>query len=138
VAIIDPIKVEGLVDFQRSLRALDADLPKALRVAHNAAAQIVVDFARTRVPTRSGKAARSVRATSSQRDARVTGGGARVPYYPWLDFGGRVGRRHAIRRPFIKGGRYIYEGYTQRRGDVEQALTTALLDVCRQAGLEVD
>lgn len=138
MAIIDPIKVEGLREFQRNLRTLDASLPKALRLAHNEAAQLVVDWAQPRVPRRSGKAARSVRATSSQREARVTGGGARVPYYPWLDFGGRVGKGKSVRRPFESGGRYIYPGYVRNKPEVEERLMAALLQVCQQAGIAVD
>lgn len=138
MADIDPIKITGLVEFQRALRALDAELPRALRLAHNQAAEVVVEWARPRVPTTSGRARASVRATSSQRDARVTGGGARVPYYPWLDFGGRVGRQKSIKRPFLSGGRYIYPGYTRNRDQVEGVLLAALLEVCRRAGVEVD
>lgn len=138
MAIIDPIKVDGLVQFQRSLREVDRALPKALRLANNEAADLVVTWARPRIPSRSGAAARSVRATSSQREAQVTGGGKRTPYYPWLDFGGRVGPRNSVRRPVLKGGRYIYQGYTQQRDRVEEVLLAALLQVCRQAGVEVD
>ena len=137
MAIIDPIKVDGLVEFQRNLRALSTDLPKALRLAHNDAAELVVDWARPRVPSDSGKARRSVRATSSQREAKVTGGGALVPYYPWLGVGGRVGRGKSVRRPFNKGGRYIYPGYVRNKAEVEERLLAALLQVCQQAGVEV-
>lgn len=134
---IDPITVQGLREFQRSLRQLDAGLPRALRLANNEAAQIVVDWAQPRVASRSGRARRSVRATSGQREAKVTGGGARVPYYPWLDFGGRVGRGGGVRRPFESGGRYIYPGYATNRDEVQRVLVEALLTVCRQAGIGV-
>ena len=136
MAIIDPIKIDGLRELQRNLRTLDAELPKALRLAHNEAAGLVVDWAQSRVTVRSGRARRSVRATSSQREAKVTGGGARIPYYPWLDFGGRDGPARSVRRLFIKAGRYIYPGYTQRRDQVQERLLGALLQVCRQAGVD--
>ena len=137
MAIVDPIKIGGLVEFQRSLRQLDADLPKALRLAGNEAAGLVVGWARPRVPTKSGKAAGSVRATSSQREAKVSGGGARVPWYPWLDFGGSVGRKKSVHRPFLKEGRYIYPGYVRQKDEVQERLTAALIDVAKTAGLEV-
>ncbi|WP_307962251.1 hypothetical protein [Salinispora arenicola] len=54
----------------------------------NDAAQVVVDWARPRVSRRSGRAARSLRVASTGKAVRVRAGGARVPYYPWLDFGG--------------------------------------------------
>jgi hypothetical protein len=138
VAVVDPIRIDGLVQFQRDLRKLDAELPKALRVAHNAAGQLIVDWARPRVPSRTGRAAGSIRVTSSQRESRVTGGGARVSYYPWLDFGGRVGKKKSVKRAFIHNGRYIYAGYTARRDDVQERLLAGLIDVCRSAGVEVD
>lgn len=134
---LDPIKVDGLREFQRTLRALDAGLPRTLRLAHNEAAKIVVDWAQPRVPARTGKARASVRATSSQREARVTGGGKRVPYYPWLDFGGRVGRNRTVQRPFQKGGRYIYPGYTRNKDKIQDALVDALVQVAVDAGLTV-
>lgn len=137
MALVDPIRVEGLADFSRNLRKLDNDLPKVLRIAHNRAAQIIVDWAQPRVPTKTGRAAKSVKAKSTRTESRVIGGSTRVPYYPWLDFGGRVGRKRSVKRPFIKGGRYIYEGYSQNTERVLEALTEALLSVASEAGIEV-
>lgn len=135
--VADPIKIQGLAEFNRSLRKLDKELPKALRLAHNKAAQIVVDYAQPRVPSRSGKARRSVKAKSTRTASRVSGGGKRVPYYPWLDFGGRVGPRKSVRRPFIKEGRYLYPGLGANYDEIHQALLDALLQVAKEAGVEV-
>ena len=135
----DAIKIEGLKKFSRDLKTLDSDLPKALRLAFNEAAEMVVDDARGRVPTSSGRARKSVKAQSTRTMARVSGGGGRAAYYPWLDFGGRVGRKNSIKRPFKKRGRYIYASYFKHRdsGDFQDALNEALMDVARQAGFEV-
>lgn len=138
MATIDPIKVDGLAQFNRDLRKLSADLPKALRLAHNEAAQIVVNYAQPKVPTKSGKAARSVKAKSTRTESRVVGGSKRVPYYPWLDFGGRVGPKRSVRRPFEKSGRYIYPGFARNRDEVDEVLVGALIGVAREAGVEVD
>lgn len=134
---VDRIKVTGLAEFTRSLRKLDKNLPKGLRLAHNEAAQIVVDWAKPRVPRDSGGAAGTVKARSSRTMTRVSGGSARYPYYPWLDFGGAVGPHRSVRRQFIKEGRYIYPGYTTNRDQVHEALLDALLRVAREAGVEV-
>lgn len=134
----DPIRIDGLAQFSRDLKKLDADLPKALRVALNEAADVIVDYARPRVPKRSGRAQASVKARSTRTAVRVVGGGSRAPYFPWLDFGGRVGRRRAVKRAFLKDGRYIYEGYFRKQAEFEAVLTKALLDVAAQAGIEVD
>lgn len=133
----EAIKIDGLAQFARDLKKLDGDLPKALRVAMNEAADIVVGAAVPRIPKRSGRAARSVKARSTRTAVRVVGGSARVPYYPWLDFGGRVGRSKAVSRPFLKEGRYIYKAYFAKQREFEDVLMEALIDVARQAGVEV-
>lgn len=133
------VRIEGLRELQRGLKSLDRDLPKALRLAFNDAADIIVDDAKPRVPRLTGRAAGTVKARSTQTAARVTAGGSRAPYYPWLDFGGRVGRRRSVRRPFLKDGRYIYNAYFRRRdsGEFQDALQDALVQVARRAGLGV-
>lgn len=130
------IRITGLKEFKRHLRQLDSTLPKGLRLAGNKAAEIVVAEAKPRVPRRTGRAAGSVRAASTQASARVKGGGARVPYYPWLDFGGSVGRNNSVHRPFLKEGRYIWKAFADRRAAVQDELKDALVDVARKAGLE--
>lgn len=137
--MIEPIKVDGLDQFVRNLRTLDAAVPKALRRAQNDAANLVVDWARPRVPRRTGRAARSVRAASTARATRVKEGGARVPYMPWLDFGGQGRKKgHPAARPFIKQGRYVWAGLAANRDQVAAKLTDALLDAARSAGVEVE
>lgn len=134
---IDPIKIEGLAEFSRSLRKLDAELPKGLRLAGNEAAQIVVDWAVARVPRKTGRAAQSIKARSTRTEARVVGYGAQVPYGPWLDFGGRVGRAKSVKRPFIKSGRFIYPGYSNNADQIHEVLVKALLRVAESADLAV-
>jgi hypothetical protein len=133
----DPIKIDGLAQFNRELKKLDAELPKAMRIALNEAADVIVSYAVPLIPKRTGRAARSVKARSTRNAARVVGGGNRAPYYPWLDFGGRVGRNRSVQRPFLSDGRYIYEGYFKRRDEFGEVLTRALLGVAAQAGIEV-
>jgi len=134
----DAIRIDGLAEFSRNLKKLDSDLPKALRVALNEAADVVVAYARPLVPRRTGRAQASIKARSTRTEVRVQGGSARAPYYPWLDFGGRVGRNRSVQRTFMKEGRYIYKGYFAKRAEFEEVLTRALVDVARQAGIEVD
>lgn len=134
----EPIRVEGLSEFARNLKKLDADLPKTLRTALNEAADVVVNYARPRIPKMSGRAARSLRARSTRTEVRVSAGGNRAPYYPWLDFGGRVGRNKSVRRPFLKDGRYIYKGYFARKTEFGEALEGALLKTAAAAGVEVE
>lgn len=135
--VIDPIQIVGLAQFRRNLRDLDTALPRALRLAGNEAANLVVDAARVTVPRRSGKAAASIKAKSSQSATRITSGGARAPYMPWLDYGGRVGKNNTARREFIKDGRYVYPAFRRERPNVEKVLREALERVAADAGIEI-
>jgi hypothetical protein len=136
--MINPIKIEGLAEFNRSLRKLDSNLPKALRLANNDAAGIVSGAAKPKVRRRSGRAQSSVKTRSTRTEARVSGGSKRVPYYAWLDFGGRVGRKNSVKRPFITSGRYLYPAYAKNRGRVLDRLVDRLREVCREAGIGAD
>ena len=131
------IEVHGLREFRTNLRRMDRNLPKGLRTAGNKAAEVVVKHAKPKVPRRTGKAAGSVRAASTQSAARVAGGGARVPYYPWLDFGGAVGRNNSVKRPFYKTGRYIWKSFAEHKGQVQDELHDALVEVAEGAGVRV-
>lgn len=131
------IEVTGLREFQRELRKMDSDLPKQVRIALNQASQLVIDKATPLIPRRTGRAANSLKVRSSQREARIAAGGKRAPYYPWLDFGGKVGKRKSVDRPFYKEGRYIYPTLRKNREHVIEIMQTALSDLARDSGVEV-
>lgn len=132
------VKVKGLREFQRGLKKLDGELPKALRVAFNEAADEIVQGTKSAMPRRSGGARGSVKAKSTQTKARVSEGGGRAPYVPWLDFGGRVGRRKQTRRPVSGDGRYLYPTYKSRQRTFQDRLSKALVEAGRRAGVEID
>ena len=132
---IAPIRIEGLREFQRALKAMDGEAQKQLRVALNNVADVVTAGAARRVPRRTGTAARSLRSQSSQREARVVGGSRKVPYYGWLDFGGRVGKGRSVSRPFVRSGRYLWPTVAANRQPLEKALQAALVRLARDAGL---
>jgi hypothetical protein len=137
--MVAKIQITGLRELQASLRQASRDLPKGLRVALNLASAEVIDYAEPRFPHLTGRAAASLKAKSSQREARVSLGGRKAPWAPWLDFGGegRVKGRPAP-RPFIAGGRYVYRGVAERHEQITQIMAEALADVARGAGLTVD
>ncbi len=135
--VLDPIKVDGLAAFNKALRQIDKDAPKQLRLVGNKAADIVAGGARPRVARVSGRAQRSIKASSTRTLSRVKGGGPKQPYYPWLEFGGRVGKKRSIRRRFIKGGRYIYPAYAAKRAYIQSQLTIGLTRLVEQQGWDV-
>lgn len=132
------VRIDGLADFNRQLKKLDTKAPKALRLALNDAADVIVDYAKPRVPMRTGKARRSIKARSTRTLARVTAGGNKAPYFPWLDFGGRVGRKRSVYRVVRKHGRYLYQAYYAKRDDFADVLERNLRHVVRESGLGLD
>lgn len=131
------IAVTGLKELSRSLNKVDGEAAKQLRIVFNDAAELVVATARPRIPRRTGKAAGSLKTKSTRTAVRVAFGGPRAPYYPWLDFGGRTGRKKSVVRPFLTDGRYVYPAYYERRDDVARAMQEGIERVARGAGLEV-
>lgn len=158
---MDELKVQvgGLAALSKGLRGMDDAAPKELRLALNSAAQLLVDVAGPKVPQVSGAARRSMVARSTRTSARVAVGGKKAPYYPWLDFGGTVGRGRkaavavgrgrrrtaaqgassgSVRRQFIREGRYIYPTLRQIRPRIQAQLQDAISAVIRGAGLVED
>lgn len=138
-----PIRVEGLKDLQRSLKDLDGESQKQLRLVLNDAAEVVASGARRLVPSVSGRARKSIRASSSQRAAVVKAGGAKAKYYGFLDFGGTVGKGHvsgkgggAIKRTQIKEGRYLYPTFSRRRTWIYDRLAKGLEEAIQNSGLD--
>lgn len=136
--LVEPVRIEGLRDLQAAMRRASEGSQKQLRVVFNEAAETVVGGARRRVPRGpSGAARASLKPMSGQREAKTVGGGRKAPYYPWLDFGGRVGRDRSVSRRFIEGGRYLYPSWSANRRSVLDALAEGVARAARDAGLEV-
>lgn len=134
------IQVIGLRDLQKELKRLSdtGEWTSELREANKSGAEIVAARARSLAPVRTGRLRDSIRAKASQRDASVAGGGARVPYFGWIDFGGTIRlkhRRRVIKRPFIKEGRILYRALSQEREQVVRHYEGAVSDLLKRAGL---
>lgn len=132
------IQVLGLSDFRRQLKVANAQLPRELRKVFNTAARAVISDAVPRMPERTGKLKRSVRGRSTQTEGRVVSGTpTRVPYAGFIEFGGRVGKGRtgpgtgSVRRPFVKGGRYLYPAFVRRQGEVLVAMENALRELAK-------
>lgn len=134
------MRLDGLDGFNRALKRMDAGLPKEVRLALNEAADIIIDATVPKVPRRTGRAARSLKAKSTRTLARVTGGGNSAPYYGWLDFGAKKRYRRLAQRKFFRYGRYLYRNYfdVKESGELVDVLTTAMQRVTRKAGLRMD
>jgi hypothetical protein len=131
------VRVTGLREFNTKIKRLDAKLPKTMRLALNEVSEVVIKGAKPRVPKDTGKAVGSIKARSTQSLVRVAAGGSKAPYYPWLDFGGRVGKNNSVSRPFLKRGRYLYRSYHENRDEFVEVLSSRLRQQARLAGLAV-
>ncbi len=132
------VGVEGLTNLNRYLRAISNDAPKGLRLALNDSADVLISETRKVIPQRTGKARASLKAASTRTSVRIRVGGAKAPYYPWLDFGGRTGKNKSVNRRFYKEGRYLYPTLRRERAKFEAAITRALGDLARDSGLDLD
>lgn len=130
------VDVSGLRELSRKLKKIDKELPKKVRLALNDAASDVASGAAKLVTRRSGKAAASYRARSTQSASRVSIGGSKAPHAPWLDFGGRVGRNHSVQRKFYKQGRYLFPTLGKQKPEFSQKLLDLLVEVAKEAGFE--
>jgi hypothetical protein len=130
------VRIVGLRELNTAFRQIDRELPKGLRTEFLVVAEHVVGVIQHRMPHVSGDAQKSVKPRASQKGAGIAFGGKDAPYMPWLDFGGRVGRRKSIVRPFITEGRYVYPGIAESREEIEQGADTAVKNAARHAGFE--
>lgn len=141
----NPVGVEGLAELRRALGQIGGlPLQKKLRARFLAVGEEIVADARQYVPVstkdkKAGHVRDSLRAGVSGNNAYVQGGKASVPYYGWLEYGGVLkpvgGRHNTIKRPRIKGGRYLYPAIGRKRERINEAAAQALEDTGRELGL---
>lgn len=82
------IRVEGLTELRRAIRAAEDDVGRdELKATHLDAARIVADESERLVPRRSGLLASSIRAAGQQAKAVVRAGYKRIPYVGPIHFG---------------------------------------------------
>lgn len=135
-ANLDPVRIEGVREVSTALRAVGKEAAKELRDGMKEIAESVAADVRGKVPSRTGKAARSVKAKGNNRGAGISFGGRAAEYYPFLDFGGSVGRKDSVKRPFIPEGRYVYPTIGAHKDDIHEKATQLIEDLSRKHGLD--
>lgn len=116
-----PVQIQGLAQFQRELKAIDKDLPKELKTAALAAAEVVATDARSRAESQGSvlaKSAPSFKAAAEQRRAKITLGGPQYPFALGAEFGGRG--RPTTQQFLPHRGRQGYAVYPAIRGTREE------------------
>lgn len=135
MAAFKPIRMRGLPEFNRALMRASELTTEARQEVSKEASQLAVAWAHGRIPKRTGRAARSVRVVRFGAVYGVQGGDEKTRYYPWLDFGGRTGKRKSVVRQYIDGGRYIYPGIAATAAQAQNVLEKAVADVISRSGL---
>jgi hypothetical protein len=135
---------QGIRELRKALRDADPQLAREFQSEFKSVADIVASDARGRVPSRSGRSARSIRAVSGGNTVYVKGGKKAVPYYGWLDFGSRTPRsgnprsvgpwRGSGRGP--REGRFIYPAIRSRQRQIVAAAEAAFDKAARKVGLK--
>lgn len=126
------IKAGQADELRAALREVSDEIAGVVHAELEEIARGVAADAARRVPRRSGAAQASYRA----RGSAVTFGEG-VPYVPWLEFGGKVGRGGSVKRPYVRGGRYMYPAINAGMADIE-ARVDALIGEITGGYLEVD
>ena len=134
------LSIDGAAQFVKALRESSGKLPPTVKKVLTRAAQIIVDDAKPKVPIgpgRNGHAADTIKVAATNYTVKIQAGGSRNPYYPWLDFGGSVNKHTSkpTKRPFIKGGRFIWASWDRRAGDVVKVMADGLADMIKESGL---
>jgi hypothetical protein len=132
------VVVTGLRDLGKALKEAEDGAQKELALALKGIAEGVASDVRSRVPHRTGRAQASYKPRGSARGASIAFGGDKAPYVPWLEFGGRVGKGKSVKRPVIKGGRYLYPAITDNMQDLEQLVADAIDDITSRYGFKVE
>ena len=138
------ITVTGVRELQTALKRLgEAEASAQLKGALHDAADLVAVRARGKVPSRSGRAAGSIKSGASGTSSYVKGGGGSVPYYGWLDFGTRnpvYGNSRNVGPWSGSGhgpdkGRFIYPALDENKTKVLELISKGIGKLVEDAGL---
>jgi hypothetical protein len=147
------INITGLRELRTALRKVDKTILPELREGLKDAVNIVSADVRASMPKDTGRAASSVRAVASGNTIWLKAGGARVPYYGWLDFGGKLpDKRPRVKKALAgngfgpratsrgatrakkRDGRYIYPAIRRNTPMIVERAGDAFDDAARRAG----
>jgi hypothetical protein len=148
------INVTGLRELRAALRQVDKTILPELRQGLKSAVDILATDVKTHVPHNSGRAAASVRSVASGNTIYLKAGGARAPYFGWLDFGGKLPdkrprtkralswdgatnpsmRAEGATRAKLPDGRYIYPALRRKTPMIVNKAADAFDDAARRAG----
>lgn len=125
------VRIDGLRELSRALKAVEDGMQKEVAGVFKRAAEKVASRARSRIRSRSGRLAGSLRPFGTQRKAGVRMGRKAVPYAGPYEFGG-----YPAGRPFVAEGRAIYPTFVEEAGNVRRDVADGLAELIQRAGLD--
>lgn len=130
------VEIRGGRELARAFKQLETGLDKELRLAFKEIARFVANRAASKVERLTGRAAASLKPRATSSGAGIAFGGSAAEHYPWLDFGGRVGRNRSIVREIVPGGRYVYPTIGESKEEIGQMADDAIRTVAKRADFE--
>lgn len=134
------LRVDGLRELRKELRAIDAAFPKELRAANKQVAeQVVVPEARRRAgaltrPRVGSRLLATIRALASQTSATVAMGGARTPYARGMEFGSIRRKQFAPWRGNDRNaGYFLYPTIRERSDDIVETYSRVIDELTERA-----
>lgn len=133
------VEMTGLSDLSSRLKDAESQIvgPSLSRLTAELAKEVAAD-ARRRLPSATGAARSSVAVMSSDLDHSVVYGGSRAPYTAWLDFGGTVGIRHSVHRPYMQGGRALFPALSANQPVGMSQADDMVYDALAGAGIDTE
>lgn len=134
--MVEKVRIEGLAEFLRELKKVDADLPKEIRLANkgfadNIASQAAGAF--SSLGAGGPNVGATVKSFAQQRQAGIKFGGD-LPYSMGVEFGARTLPQFAPWRGSGEGAGYaLFPTIEANRDDLLERVGDAIDDVMRRA-----
>ena len=128
------VQVEGWREVRKALRMVDKKAPNDLRKEIKQAMNPVINDAKSKAAEQKmGRAAtQSIRGFADAKGGGVKAGNERtkgrsaVPYWAFMDFGGRRKRDRQVWRPKMKRCRVLYPAILDRMDDIKRSVDNAI------------
>lgn len=128
------VEIDGLREIMRDLKRLDPAVNKALRGRLRNAVKKVIDDAQRRAPKKSGKLARMIKPSVTNKGAALA---SKAPHARIHEFGGRhMVFGHKDRWVFQPAQPHIFPAARAGREEVRQESLAALDDAMREVGFK--
>lgn len=124
------LDVAGLDPFRKGIAEAAAGLPAIIDEVFDDAADLLVKEVKGLQPRRTGRLAASVRSVSG---AVTLGVG--IPYAGWIEFGGAVGRKGAVKRRYVRSGRTLYPATKSRWAAIQGVAEDGIDRLAANSGL---